>query len=413
MIKNSIYLDYAATTPCDKRVVDFMIPYFSEIFGNPNSLHIYGQKALESLNFAREKVSSFLNAQNDEVIFTSGSTESNNIAICRVASRIFKKNGKNHIITLKTEHKSVLDAFERMKRDYNFDVTFLDVKSDGILDLEKLRESINEKTSLVSICFLNNETGVIQNVKEISRICHEKDVLLHIDATQAFGKIEVDVKDLDIDFMSASGHKIYGPKGVGILYFKRKHLALLKNPGANNDVEFGIRAGTIPVSLVMGFYKAAEICMSEMKQTYERISRLRDKLIKGLFDNLDELYINGSQESFYPGIIDISFRGVEGEALMMEAHRICVSSGSACTSNKLSISHVLDAMNIPSDIAQSSLRISIGRFTTEEGIDIAIEDLINATKKLREMSPVWEMIQNGLDLDLIFKDRRSHHEHEI
>ena len=399
---NNIYLDYAATTPCDERVLESMIPYFTKKFGNPNSLHYYGVESANDLFDARKNISDFIKSLPEEIVFTSGSTESNKIIIKRVAKRMLKK-GKNHVLTTKTEHKSVLDAFEDLKKE-GIEVTFLDVLQDGLINLDLLKYSIKDNTSLVSVCFVNNETGVLQNIKEISKICHERGALFHTDATQALGKIDIDVKDLGIDFLSGSGHKIYAAKGIGLLFFAKNHINLLKKPRANNDVEFGIRAGTVPVALCVGFSRAISIAKEEMAEDYKRIKMLRDKLVNSL-KSLDEIYFNGSVESNYPGITNVSFRGVEGEALMMESKRICVASGSACTSNKLSISHVLDAMGIKADIAQSSIRISIGKFTTESDIENAVEDLIFATNKLRAMSPVWDMVKQGLDLDAIFKNR--------
>lgn len=404
-VNGVIYLDYSATTPCDPRVVEVMIPYFSEIFGNPNSSHAFGTEALNALNFARHEVASLLNSEDSEIVFTGGSTESTNIAVERVAE-FFKKSGKSHIITVKTEHKAVLDAFDKLQRK-GFQVTFLDVMIDGLLEEDSVRNAITDATSLVSVMLVNNETGVIHNIKKIAQVCKEHGVLLHTDATQAVGKIPIDVKDLGCDFLSGSGHKIYGPKGIGCLFFKKEHLRILKVINANNDVEFGIRSGTIPVALCVGFGEAAKIAKSEMEQDYNKIKHLQEMLVSKLTNELPEVYINGSLESYYPGITDISFRGVEGEALMMEASRIAVSSGSACTSNRLSISHVLDAMGIAPDIAQSSLRISIGRLTSEEDIQVACENLINATKKLRGMSPIWDMIVSGIDVNGIFKDRKS------
>lgn len=398
-----IYLDYTATTPCDQRVLDAMIPYFLTDFGNPNSLHIYGQHALDGLSNARSQVAKLINADFDEVVFTSGSTESNNTAILRTVQKL-----KCKFLTLKTEHKSVLDCANCLKQR-GFETELLDVKHDGLLDLDYLKDRLTENVGLVSICFVNNETGVIQDIKKITEICHSKNVLVHVDATQAFGKISFDIKDLDVDFLSASGHKIFGPKGIGILFCKKKSQKLLRVPKANSAVEFGIRSGTVPVALCVGIGKASEIASQEIEQNLEKISKLREQLISGIFCELEEVYINGSQKSFYPGIVNMSLRGCEGEALMMEAKRIVVSSGSACTSNKLTISHVLDAMNIPADIAQSSLRITIGKLTTSEDINIAVEDLTKAVKKLRAISPVWDMIKAGLDLDQLF-ERKRHNE---
>lgn len=393
-MKDLIYLDYSATSPCDPRVVQAMLPYFSEKFGNSNSLHGYGHDALQGLNCARSQIADLIRASFDEIIFTSGATESNRMVITRAAN-------KKKVITTKTEHKSIFDACQEVDN-----AIFMDVGHDGLLDLEKLENSLDENVGIVSICMVNNETGVLQDIKKICEICHKKGVLVHTDATQAFGKIHIDVKDLDIDFLTASAHKIYGPKGIGILFFKKEHHKLLRVRGANSEIEFGIRAGTVPVNLCVGFGAAAELALHEMDADFERISGLRQLLISEITKNLDEIYINGSEKSFYPGIANISFRGCEGEALMMEASRICVSSGSACTSNRLSISHVLEAMGIVPDIAQSSIRVSIGRFTTEEEIKIASEDLVKATLKLREMSPVWEMIKQGLNIDSVFSCRR-------
>ncbi|MDR3031307.1 MAG: cysteine desulfurase [Holosporales bacterium] len=405
METSKIYLDYASTTPCDKDVVAEMVPYFGEQFGNPNSIHDYGQIALEALTNSRIQIKNLINSEFDEIVFTSGSTESNNIAIIR-SMQYLKTTNKNRFITLKTEHKSVLDCADYLNR-FGFETTLLDVKNDGTLEFSYLEENLNEQTGLVSICFVNNETGVAQDIKKISKICCDKNILLHIDATQAFGKIPIDVKDLDIDFLSASGHKIYGPKGIGVLFGKKQSQKFIRVPRANPEVEFGIRSGTIPVPLCVGLGKAAEIAQNEMSSNINKIKALKKQLIEGIFSQLDEVYINGSSENNYPGIINISFRGCEGEALMMEANRIAVSSGSACTSNKLSVSHVLAAMGIPSDIAQSSLRITIGKYTESLDIDIAIEDLVAATNKLRLMSPIWDMIKSGIDIEKVFQRRSS------
>jgi cysteine desulfurase len=404
MSNAKVYLDYAATTPCDPRVLEEMIPYFITHFGNPNSLHSFGHLALEALTNARNKVKDLINSEFDEIIFTSGSTESSNIAIVKTMQYLSNSN-KTHFITLKTEHKSVLDCAASLNK-FGFKSTLLDVEKDGLVDLNLLEDSITDSTGLVSICFVNNETGVIQDIKRIAQICHSKNVLLHIDATQALGKLAIDVKELDIDFLSASGHKIYGPKGIGVLFCKKQNQKYIKVSRANFEVEFGIRSGTVPVPLCVGMGKAVEIAQSEMEENLNKTKTLRAHFLNGIFPQLEEVYIIGSIEKNYPGIINISLRGCEGEALMMEASRIAVSSGSACTSNKLSISHVLAAMKIPADIAQSSLRITIGKYTTLSDIDIAIEDLVNATNKLRAMSPVWDMIKSGMDVEEIF--RRSH-----
>jgi cysteine desulfurase len=397
---DQIYLDYAATTPCDQAVIDEMILHLSTVFGNPNSLHVFGERALDSLNRARALVAELINAEPEEIIFTSGSTESNRIAIERT---VIAANGK--FVTTKTEHKSVLDCYSHLK-SMGSKVSLAEVCSDGSIDIESLEGSL-EDACLFSVCMVNNETGVLQDIANMVRICRKYEVMIHIDATQAFGKIPIDVKKLDVDFLSASGHKIYAPKGIGVLFCKKKFKKLLRVPNANHEVEFGIRSGTVPVPLCAAFGKAAEIARSEMDDNYERISKLRKILVDGLLSQLDEIYINGSKDSNYPGIVNISFRGCEGEALMMECPRLSISSGSACTSNKLSISHVLAAMNVPHDIAQSSIRISIGKWTTESDIKIAIEELVRATRKLRAISPIWDMIVAGTDVDSVFNKGRA------
>lgn len=400
-----IYLDYAATTPCDNEVVNEMLPYFSDIFGNPNSLHKFGLKAKAALDKSRSRIQNLINAEFDEIIFTSGATESTRIALQRAMHSISSKE-KNVLITLKTEHKATLDTANLIKSK-GFGLNFIEVRKDGLVDIDNLENNLPENAVLFSICIVNNETGVLQDIKRIAEICHKKGVLIHVDATQAFGKIHIDVKDLDIDFMSASGHKIYGPKGIGLLFCKKSNMKYLRVHRANHEVEFGIRAGTVPVALCVGLGKAAEIASTEIDKNLQHITKLRKLLIDEITSNLDEIYVNGSREYNYPGIVNISFRGCEGEALMMESKRIAVSSGSACTSNKLSISHVLAGMGISADIAQSSLRITIGKLTSESDIKIATEDLINATKKLRKMSPIWDMIKSGADIDSIFKRRKQ------
>ncbi|MDR1609651.1 MAG: cysteine desulfurase [Holosporales bacterium] len=401
-LSNIAYLDYAATTPCDPVVFEAMSPYFCGVFGNPNSMHHFGMVALDAVDAARIKVRTLINADFEEVVFTSGATEANKIATIRTMKSLNKTAGKRHFVTLATEHKSILDCTDYLKRE-GFDVTLLEVGSDGLLNLDHLTSVINDTTGLLSFCFVNSETGVMQDVKRIVATCHERGILVHADATQAFGKIPLDVKELDLDFLSASGHKVYGPKGIGVLYCKSVHARLVRTPGANRDVEFGIRSGTVPVPLCVGMGEAAKIAFSELSTNLTRIAALRERLIAGITGQLDEIYINGSSVHNYPGIVNISFRGCEGEAIMMEAKHIAVSSGSACTSNKLTISHVLEAMKIPVDIAQSSIRISIGKLTTEAEIDLAIEELVTATKKLRAISPVWDIIRSGSSVDDVFK----------
>ena len=396
-----IYLDYAATTPCDPEVFHEMLPYFSDIFGNPNSLHKFGMDAKDALDIARNRISNAINSNFEEIVFTSGATESTNIAVVRTMNSL-EKSGRNRFLTLPTEHKATLTAANYLKAN-GYEVEFLKVNHEGILELDTLRNAINEHVGMLSICHINNETGTMQDIRKIIEMCHKYDIVVHVDATQSLGKTKIDVKDLDIDFLSASGHKVYAPKGIGFLFCKKSNIKHLRVPKANPDVEFGIRAGTVPVVLCVGMGKAVEIANNNIDMNWHHAVKLRKIFINGVKSQLDEIYINGSEKSNYPGIINMSFRGCEGEALMMEAKHIAVSSGSACTSNILSISHVLDAMNVPADIAQSSLRITIGKNTTEDDINIAVEDLVNATKKLRKMSPVWDMIKDGLDIDSVFK----------
>jgi cysteine desulfurase len=403
-LREIVYLDYAATTPCDSRVLEEMLPYFCDIFGNPNSMHHFGVTALDAVDAARIKVKTLINANFEEVVFTSGATEANKIATIRVMKALRKSAGKQCFITLATEHKSVLDCADYLKRD-GVDVELLPVGTDGLLDLNLLADSVKDTTGLLSFCLVNNETGAKQDAKKITEICHERGVLVHTDATQAFGKIQLDVKELGVDFLSASGHKIYGPKGVGVLYCESANARFVRTPGANRDVEFGIRSGTVPIPVCVGMGKAAELALSELSQNLAHVQTLRNRFISGITGQLDEIYINGSPEHNYPGIVNISFRGCEGEAIMMEAKHIAVSSGSACTSNKLTISHALAAMNIPADIAQSSIRTSIGKQTTEAEIDLAIDELVTATKKLRAISPIWDIIQSGSSVDDVFKRR--------
>jgi cysteine desulfurase len=407
MDRPPIYLDYAATTPCLTSVLDEMIPYFTEHYGNPNSQHSAGHAALNALNEARDRVRNLIIADFEEIVFTSGSTESSRIAIERTAISL-AKTGRRKFITTKSEHKSVLDCADALK-SRDIEVLYLKINGDGLVDFDHLDSILSESVGLLSICMVNNETGVLQDIKKITELCHVRGVLIHVDATQAFGKMPLDVKELDIDFMSASGHKIYGPKGTGVLFYKKKNKKLLRVPGANYEVEFGIRSGTVPVPLCVGMGKAAEIALHEMAHDFANISKLRQELVSNFTESIEEVYVNGSRTSHYPGIVNISLRGCEGEALMMECKRIMISSGSACTSNKLTISHVLDAMGVPADIAQSSLRISVGKFTTESDIMIAIEDITAATTKLRKMSPVWDMIKSGINLDSIFEGKSCEH----
>lgn len=396
-----IYLDYAATTPCDATVLKEMLPYFTNVFGNSNSLHKFGMDAKDALDIARTRIAEAINSGFEEIIFTSGATESINIAVVRTMKSL-QKSGKNKFLTLATEHKATLTVANDLKSN-GFDIEFLRVNYEGILEIETLENSLNDQVGMLSICHINNETGTMQDIRSIIEICHKHNVLVHVDATQSLGKTKIDVQDMDIDFLSASGHKLYAPKGIGVLFCKKTNMKHLRVPKANPEVEFGIRAGTVPVCLCVGMGKAIEIANKDIDKNWQHALKLRKIFVDGIESQLDEIYINGSEQSNYPGIINMSFRGCEGEALMMEAKHIAISSGSACTSNILSISHVLDAMGIPADIAQSSLRITIGKDTTEDNIAVAVEDLVNATKKLRNMSPVWDMIKAGIDIDSVFK----------
>lgn len=392
-----IYLDYAATTPCLTEVVDCMVPYFTEIYGNSNSFHVYGSKALEGLYNARSQIAKDLNADLKEVVFTSGASESNRIAILRAIERL-----KGDFLTAKTQHTSVMSLVSNLQSNGS-SIHYLHVGHDGLLDLDYLESQLKIFRGLVSVCWVNNETGTMQDIKTISEICHKYGSLLHVDGTQAFGRIRINVKDLDFDFMSASGHKIYGPKGIGILYFKSSVAKYIRIPRANPDVEFGVRAGTVAVPLCVGMAEASKIAQTCIDSELVRLTKMRKSFIDTMKTNLEEIYVNGSELFNYPGIINMSFRGCEGEALMMESPRIAISSGSACTSNKLTISHVLGAMGIDPDIAQSSLRITMGRFSTENDMRVASEDLTKATLKLRAMSPIWDMIKAGVDINKTFK----------
>jgi cysteine desulfurase len=394
-----IYLDYQATTPMDPRVLEAMMPYFTYKFGNPGSRsHAYGWEAEEGVEKARGQVAKLIGADEKEVIFTSGATESNNLAIKGVAE--FYRDRKNHIITTVTEHKCVLDTCRHLEQQ-GFEVTYLPVQKNGLLDLEVLRAAITDKTVLVSVMAVNNEIGVIQPLGEIGKICREKKVFFHTDAAQAAGKIPLDVEALNIDLMSISGHKIYGPKGIGALYVRRKPRVRLVPLIVGGGQERGFRSGTLPTPLCVGLGEAAEICMKEMEVEARRLKKLRDRMLKGLQSKLTDLVINGDLEHRIPGNLNISFAYVEGESLMMGIKGLSVSSGSACTSASLEPSYVLRALGVEEDMAHTSLRIGLGRFTTEQEVDTAVDELVRHVMKLREMSPLWEMAQEGIDIKSI------------
>lgn len=394
-----IYLDYQATTPCDERVIAKMLPYFTHNFGNPHSRnHSFGWEAETAVEHAREQIADLINADSREIIFTSGATESNNLAIKGVAD--FHKSKKNHIITCVTEHKCVLDSCRHLE-EKGFKVTYLPVQQNGLLDLNLLKNVITDQTILVSVMMVNNEIGVIQPIAEIGKICRDKGVYFHTDAAQATGKIPIDVEAMNIDLLSISGHKIYGPKGIGALFVRRKPRIRLNAIITGGGQERGMRSGTLPTPLCVGLGEACAIAKNEMATENERIQSLFDRLYKGLENNLDEIYINGDITQRIPGNINISFAYVEGEGLMMGIKDLAVSSGSACTSASLEPSYVLRALGVEEELAHTSLRIGIGRFTTEAEIDQAIVSISTAVNKLRAMSPLWDMAQEGIDIKSI------------
>ena len=398
-MKLPIYLDYQSTTPTDKRVVEEMLPYFTEKFGNPHSRsHSYGWESEEAVEKARKQVAKLINADPKEIIFTSGATESNNMAIKGTAH--FYGDKKKHIITLTTEHKCVLDACRHLEEE-GFNITYLPVKSNGILDLEELKKAITDDTLLISVMAINNEIGVIQPIAEIGKICRERGIFFHSDAAQAFGKIPLNVKEQNIDLMSISGHKIYGPKGIGALYISRKprvRLEALMNGGGQ---ERGFRSGTLPTPLIVGFGKAAEIAEAEMDQDFSRIKYLSDKFYSILKNKIPNIYINGDENIRYPGNLNISFAFVEGESLIIAIKDLAVSSGSACTSSSLEPSYVLRSIGVDEDLAHTSIRFGFGKYTTEEEIDYSTKCIIDNIERLREMSPLWEMSQEGIDIKTI------------
>lgn len=400
MLKFPIYLDNHATTPMDPRVLDAMMPYFTEAFGNAASRnHSFGWVAEEAVEKARKQIADVIGATSKEIVFTSGATESNNLAIKGVAEMYAQKG--NHIITAATEHKAVLDTCKRLEK-HGARVTYLPVQTNGLVDLDQLRDAITDKTILVSVMYGNNEIGTIQDIPAIGRICKEKGILFHTDATQAVGKIPVNVIADNIDLLSCSGHKIYGPKGVGALYVRRKsprvQLTAQMDGGGH---ERGMRSGTLNVPGIVGFGKAAQLCHDELAQEAARASFLRDKLKDVLMAELDETYINGTMEHRLPQNLNISFAYVEGESLLMGINDIAVSSGSACTSATLEPSYVLKALGAGDDLAHSSIRFGIGRFTTEEEVDYTAAKVIDVVRKLRELSPLYEMVKEGVDLSKV------------
>ncbi|MBL8839544.1 MAG: IscS subfamily cysteine desulfurase [Alphaproteobacteria bacterium] len=394
-----LYLDYQATTPMDPRVLETMMPYFVEKFGNPHSRsHAYGWEAEEAVETARGQVAALINADPREIVFTSGATESNNLAIAGVAR--FYKDKRNHIVTLVTEHKCVLDTCRHLEQE-GFEVTYLNVEPNGLVDLEKLKAAITPRTVLVSIMGANNEIGVIQPLAEIGAICRARGAFFHTDCAQAYGKIPLDVEAMKIDLMSISGHKIYGPKGVGALYVRRKPRVRLVALIHGGGQERGMRSGTLATPLCVGLGAAAELCRKEMADEAERLTRLRERFLRSVTSRLPEVFVNGDLAHRLPGNLNISFAYVEGEGLMMGIKDLCVSSGSACTSASLEPSYVLRALGVEEELAHTSLRIGFGRFTTEAEVDYAADRIVEAVQKLRSMSPLWEMAQDGIDIKSI------------
>jgi len=393
-----IYMDYSATTPVDPRVVDKMIPYLREQFGNPASRsHSYGWDAERAVEEARENVAALVNADPREIIWTSGATESDNLAI-KGAAHFYKSKGK-HIITVKTEHKAVLDTCRELERE-GFEVTYLDVKDDGLIDIEVFKAALRPDTILVSVMSVNNEIGVIQDIEAIGEITREKGIIFHVDAAQATGKIAIDLQKLKVDLMSFSAHKTYGPKGIGALYVRRKPRIRIEAQMHGGGHERGMRSGTLATHQIVGMGEAFRIAREEMATENERIRMLRDRLLRGLQD-MEETYVNGDMEKRVPHNLNISFNFVEGESLIMAVKDVAVSSGSACTSASLEPSYVLRALGRNDELAHSSIRFTVGRFTTEQDVDYVINLLKTKISKLRDLSPLWEMYKDGIDISTI------------
>src|SRR6266571_2674896 len=392
-----IYMDNHATSPLDPRVLEAMMPFFTTKFGNAASRnHSFGWEAEQAVETAREQIAKLIGATAKEIIFTSGATESNNLAIKGIAE-MYRERG-NHIITQVTEHKAVLDTCKRLEK-YGYRVTYLPVKADGLIDIEDLKRAMDDKTILVSIMAANNEIGVVQPIAEIGKLCHEKGVIFHTDATQYVGKVPMDVIKQNLDLVSISGHKMYGPKGVGALYVRRKNPRVQISPIIDGGGhERGMRSGTLNVPGIAGLGKACAICYEDMPQESRRMAALRDRLREKIMSSLDEVYINGSAEHRLPGNLNISFAYVEGESLLMGINDVAVSSGSACTSATLEPSYVLKALGVGEDLAHTSIRFGIGRFNTEEEVDYVVNRIVEVVSRLRELSPLYEMAKEGVDL---------------
>ena len=398
--KRPVYFDYSATCPVDRRVAEKMMHYMTDegVYGNPASRsHSYGWEAEEAVEEARSHVAALLNADPREIVWTSGATESDNLAI-KGAAHFYSKRGK-HLITVKTEHKAVLDVMRDMERD-GFEVTYLDPDDNGLVPVERIAEAIRPDTILVSVMWVNNEIGVIQDIPAIGALCRENKVVFHVDAAQAPGKIPMDVKEAKVDLLSMSGHKAYGPKGVGALYVSRKPRVRLEAQIHGGGHERGMRSGTLATHQIVGMGEAFRICKEEFEEERERIARLRDKLLKGIED-IEEIYVNGDLEHRVPHNLNVSFNFVEGESLIMAIKDVAVSSGSACTSASLEPSYVLRALGRNDELAHSSIRFSIGRFTTDEDIDFLVDLLHGQIGHLRDLSPLWEMYKEGVDLNTV------------
>ncbi|OUR79292.1 IscS subfamily cysteine desulfurase [Colwellia psychrerythraea] len=399
-MKLPIYFDYSATTPVDKRVAEKMMQYMTNDghFGNPASRsHKFGWQAEEAVDIARNQIAELINADPREIVFTSGATESNNLAI-KGAANFYNKKGK-HIITCKTEHKAVLDTCRELERQ-GFEVTYLDPEENGLIDLNKLNDAMRDDTILVSIMQVNNEIGVIQDISEIGEMCRARKIIFHVDAAQSAGKINIDMQALKVDLMSISAHKMYGPKGIGALYVSRKPRIRLEAQTHGGGHERGMRSGTLATHQIVGMGEACRIAKEEMAQDQAHVTAMRDRLWAGV-NSMEQVFINGDADKRYPGNLNVSFNFVEGESLIMALKDLAVSSGSACTSASLEPSYVLRALGLNDEMAHSSIRFSFGRFTTAEEIDYAIDLIKNAIGHLRDMSPLWEMFKDGIDLDSI------------
>src|SRR5216117_3288397 len=407
MVKLPIYMDNHATTPMDPRVLDAMMPFFTNQFGNAASRnHKFGWEAEEAVEEGRQQVAALIGADPREIVFTSGATESDNLAV-KGAAWMYREKG-NHIITAVTEHKAILDTCKHLEKE-GFRITFLPVDGKGMVDLDDLRKAITAKTILVSIMTANNEVGVIQEIKQIGKIARERGVLFHTDAVQAAGKIPFNVNEMNVDLASLSAHKIYGPKGAGALYVRRRNPRVLLTPIIDGGGhERGMRSGTLNVTGIVGFGKAAELCKQEMASDTERLCRLRDRLNEKLHENLDEIYINGSMEHRLPHNLNISFAYVEGESLLIGINDVAVSSGSACTSASLEPSYVLKALGAGDDLAHSSIRFGLGRWTTKEEVDYVADKLTSVVTRLRDMSPLYELAKEGVDLSTMVWQTEGH-----